>query len=42
LSFAGISNELKAEGLSTLAKDAISSVIAKGKKAVVSLRKLTD
>jgi len=42
LSFAGISNELKAEGLSTLAKDAISSVIAKGKQAVVSLRKLTD
>jgi PAS domain S-box-containing protein len=42
LSFAGISNELKSEGLSTLAKDAISSVIAKGKQAVISLRKLAD
>jgi len=42
LSFAGISNELKSEGLSTLAKSAISSVIAKGKQAVTSLRKLAD
>jgi PAS domain S-box-containing protein len=42
LSFAGISNELKSEGLSTHAKDAISSVIAKGKQAIISLRKLAD
>ena len=42
LSFAGISNELKSEGLSTLAKSAISSVIAKGKQAITSLRKLAD
>ena len=40
LSFAGISNELKTEGLSPLAKSAIHSVIIKGKQAVVSLRKL--
>jgi len=42
LSFAGISNELKSEGLSTLAKSAISSVITKGKQAVTSLQKLAD
>lgn len=40
LSFAGISNELKAEGLSPLAKAAISTVIVKGKEAIVGLRKL--
>ena len=42
LSFAGISNELKSEGLSTLSKAAISSVITKGKQAIASLRKLTE
>lgn len=42
LSFAGISNELKSDGLSTLAKSAISSVITKGKQAVTSLRKIAD
>jgi hypothetical protein len=40
LSFAGISNELKSEGLSAIAKSAIASVIAKGKEAIFSLRKL--
>jgi PAS domain S-box-containing protein len=40
LSFAGISNELKKEGLSALAKSAISSVILKGKNAIQSLRAL--
>lgn len=40
LSFAGISNELKSEGLSALAKSAITSVISKGNIAVASLRKL--
>ncbi len=40
LSFAGISNELKTEGLSTLAKTAINTVIVKGKEAIVGLRKL--
>jgi CheY-like chemotaxis protein len=39
LSFAGISNELKSEGLSDLAKTAIHSVITKGKNAIISLRK---
>lgn len=40
LSFAGISNELKSEGLSLLAISAIKSVIKNGKKAITSLRKL--
>lgn len=40
LSFANISNELKTEGLSPLAKSAILSVISKGKHAVNCLRKL--
>lgn len=40
LSFAGISNELKSEGLSLLAISAIKSVITNGKKAITSLRKL--
>lgn len=40
LSFAGISNELKSEGLSAIAKSAIASVIANGKEAIFSLRKL--
>jgi len=40
LSFAGISNELKTEGLSPLAKAAIQTVIVKGKQAIVCLRKL--
>jgi CheY-like chemotaxis protein len=40
LSFAGISNELKSEGLSNLAKSAIASVIKNGKQAIVSLRKV--
>ena len=40
LSFAGISNELKSEGLSLLAISAIKSVINNGKKAITSLRKL--
>lgn len=40
LSFAGISNELKSEGLSSLAKSAISSVISKGKNAIYSLKEL--
>lgn len=40
LSFAGISNELKTEGLSPLAKAAIDTVIVKGKEAIVGLRKL--
>jgi CheY-like chemotaxis protein len=40
LSFIGISNELKSEGLSTLAESAIHSVIIKGKQAIVALRKL--
>jgi len=39
LSFAGISNELKKDGLSDLAKSAINSVITKGKSAIISLRK---
>lgn len=39
LSFAGISNELKAEGLSPLAESAISSVVSKGKNVIVFLRK---
>jgi PAS domain S-box-containing protein len=42
LSFAGISNELKTEGLSAVAKSAIASVITKGKQAIVSLRKLVE
>ena len=42
LSFAGISNELKSEGLSPLAISAINSVITNGKQAIVSLRKLID
>lgn len=40
LSFAGISNELKKEGLSLLAKSAISSVILKGKNAIQALKEL--
>ena len=40
LSFSGISNELKTEGLSPLAKAAINTVILKGKQAIVGLRKL--
>ena len=40
MSFTGISNELKSEGLSQLAKTAINSVITNGKQAVVGLRKL--
>jgi hypothetical protein len=42
LSFAGISNELKSEGISPLAKSAISSVISKGKNAIESLRNLVN
>jgi CheY-like chemotaxis protein len=42
LSFAGISNELKSEGLSDLAKTAIHSVITKGKNAIISLRKSVE
>lgn len=42
LSFAGISNELKSDGLSPIAKTAILSVITKGKQAITSLRKLVD
>jgi CheY-like chemotaxis protein len=42
LSFAGISNELKSEGLSDLAKTAIHSVIKKGKNAIISLRKSVE
>ena len=42
LSFAGISNELKSEGLSDLAKTAIHSVITKGKNAIISLRKTVE
>lgn len=40
LSFAGISNELKAEGLSPLAETAIKTVLAKGKVAIAGLRAL--
>ena len=42
LSFAGISNELKKDGLSDLAKSAINSVITKGKSAIISLRKVIE
>ena len=42
LSFAGISNELKKDGLSDLAKSAINSVITKGKSAIISLRKAIE
>lgn len=42
LSFAGISNELKKEGLSDLAQSAINSVITKGKSAIISLRKAIE
>jgi len=42
LSFAGISNELKSEGLSDLAKTAINSVFTKGKHAIISLRKVVE
>jgi CheY-like chemotaxis protein len=42
LSFAGISNELKTEGLSDIAKAAIASVVKKGKQATTSLRKLIE
>ena len=42
LSFAGISNELKKDGLSDLAKSAINSVITKGKDAIISLRKAVE
>jgi HPt (histidine-containing phosphotransfer) domain-containing protein len=40
LSFVGISNELKKEGLSSLAKSAISSVILKGNSAIQALKEL--
>ena len=42
LSFAGISNELKTDGLSVLATTAIKSVITKGKHAIISLRKAVE
>jgi PAS domain S-box-containing protein len=42
LSFAAISNELKSDGLSDLAKTAINSVIIKGRNAIVSLRKTVE
>ena len=42
LSFAGISNELKKDGLSDHAKSAINSVITKGKDAIISLRKAVE
>lgn len=42
LSFAGISNELKTDGLSDMAKAAIASVIKKGKQATIGLRKLIE
>ena len=42
LSFAGISNELKKDGLSDLAQSAINSVITKGKSAIISLRKAIE
>ena len=42
LSFAGISNELKKDGLSDLTKSAINSVITKGKNAIISLRKAIE
>ena len=42
LSFAGISTELKTEGLSTLAKAAITSVITQGKLAIIGLRKVVE
>ncbi len=42
LSFAGISNELKKDGLSDLVKSAINSVITKGKDAIISLRKAVE
>jgi PAS domain S-box-containing protein len=42
LTFTGISNELKSEGLSTRAKTAINSVIVNGKQAIVALRKLVS
>jgi PAS domain S-box-containing protein len=42
LSFAAISNELKSDGLSELAKTAINSVIIKGRNAIISLRKTVE
>jgi PAS domain S-box-containing protein len=42
LSFAAISNELKSDGLSDLAKTAINSVVTKGKNAIISLRKTVE
>jgi PAS domain S-box-containing protein len=42
LSFAAISNELKSDGLSDLAKAAINSVVKKGKNAIISLRKSVE
>jgi PAS domain S-box-containing protein len=42
LSFAAISNELKSDGLSELAKTAINSVIIKGRNAIISLRKAIE
>jgi signal transduction histidine kinase/CheY-like chemotaxis protein len=42
LSFAAISNELKSDGLSDLAKAAINSVVKKGKNAIISLRKTVE
>jgi PAS domain S-box-containing protein len=42
LSFAAISNELKSDGLSELAKTAINSVIIKGRNAIVSLQKTVE
>ncbi len=40
LSFAGISNELKSDGVTEIARVAIATVISKGKIAIESLRKL--
>ena len=42
LSFAAISNELKSDGLSELAKTATNSVIIKGRNAIISLRKAIE
>ena len=42
LSFPAISNELKSDGLSELAKTATNSVIIKGRNAIISLRKAIE
>lgn len=42
LSFAGISNELKSDGVTDIAKAAIITVISRGKAAIASLRKLIN